>query len=206
MTFTAAKKIKQTSEPVVAPVAPPPVPAPVAKPKRVKVKQVVAPVPEPVVEEDTEEEIEEEEEEEAEGALEETEEDDDFDKFELKTGGVFNKDEVLRIELPKFMIKNDIKNLYVVEDKSTVVVTLAANESNQNIGKRVFGAIKNGFREFKIEFHDTFGDVSSVWDFKGAKLRTVDFGALESKERVEPRTIMCEIEYDDLVIDKEGFI
>jgi hypothetical protein len=201
MTFTAAKKTKQTSEPVVAPVAPP-VPATVAKPKRTTKKQVVvtAPEPEPVEEEEEEvlDEVSEEEEEEV--------ADDDFDKFELKTGGVFNKEEVLKIELPKFMIKNDIKNLYVVEDKSTIVVTLAANESNQNIGKRVFGAIKNGFREFKIEFHDTFGDVSSIWEFKGAKLRTVDFGALESKERVEPRTIMCEIEYDDLVIDKEGFI
>jgi len=202
MTFTAAKKTKQISEPVVAPVAPP-VPAPVAKPKRAPAKSIAAGAPTPVLQDD---ENEDHDMDVIEDFEEEVDEEDDFDKFELKTGGIFNKDEVLRIELPKFMIKNDIKNLYVVEDKSTIVVTLTANESNQNIGKRVFGAIKNGFREFKIEFHDTFGDVSSIWDFKGAKLRTVDFGALESKERVEPRTIMCEIEYDDLVIDKEGFV
>jgi hypothetical protein len=131
---------------------------------------------------------------------------DDHDYFELKTGGVFEQHEVLKIELPKFMIKTDIKDMNTVEDKSTIMLILAANETNQNIGKKVLRAVKNGFKEFKIELHDFDGDVASVWEFIGAKIKTVDLGALESHNRVEPRTIMCEIEYDNLVIDKEELI
>ena len=51
MTFTAAKKTKQISEPVVAPVAPP-VPAPVAKPKRAPAKSIAAGAPTPVLQDD----------------------------------------------------------------------------------------------------------------------------------------------------------
>ena len=43
-----------------------------------------------------------------------------------------------------------------------------------------------------------------MWELKGAKIKTVDFGSLESHGREDLRTIMCEIEYDELVIDKEG--
>ena len=126
MTFIAAKKTKQTDEPVPASAAIQG-PAPAPKQKLVSVKKISAPKPNSIVEyKDPEEE----EVDEGEFDEEEVPEDGGYDCFELKTGGAFNKDEVLKIELPKFMVKTDIKNVCVIEDKSTVMLTLIANEYN----------------------------------------------------------------------------
>ena len=123
------------------------------------------------------------------------------DLFLLKTGGIFDKEDIVRIDLPKFILSNSMKNVSVYEEKSPIALTLVGHPS---IGRKVVLGIKNGFKEFKLQFLNEDGEVESVWEFEGARIKAADFDFITTESRPEPRTIQVEIEYANLTIDKES--
>jgi hypothetical protein len=141
--------------------------------------------------------------------LEQTEEDEGStnseetvgDKFVVNTGGLFFDEEILDIELPKFILNNAVKNMQSISEKSSINLIFIHNEMNTDLGKRILKAINEGFKQFKIGFLDIDGDMGSIMNFHKPRIKAVDFGALMSLRPEEPRTVQVEIEYDHFDID-----
>lgn len=125
------------------------------------------------------------------------------DVFKLKTGNLFKEEEVLSIELPKFILDSTVKNLTKISDKSSVTMVLMFNQFNPDLGKRVLQAVRNGFKEFKIIYPGFEEGEESVWEITNAKVAGVDLGSLMTTPREEPKCITIDISYDQLIVDKE---
>jgi len=124
------------------------------------------------------------------------------DLFKIKTNDIFSEKDVYELDLPKFILKNSIKNIYNINEKSSITIFFIADHTNPDISKRLYKAIKEGIKEFKIYFPNAKGEVGSMWEFSGVKIKAMDFGSLK-KVRDEIRTIQCELEYEFLSIDNE---
>lgn len=128
-----------------------------------------------------------------------------MDHFDIKTGGLFSKEEIFHVDLPKFLLDNATKNMVKIEDKSGLSIHFMSNKTNPDLAKRIFKAIKQGFKEFKFVFPGlNEEDPSSTWTLVGAKIAAVDFGDLSFLKRDEPRTVQCDISYETLLVDGES--
>jgi len=128
---------------------------------------------------------------------------DDFipqDVFILSTGGLFTEKDVYELDLPKFYLKNSLHKIQSIDEHSGVTIQFIADNSNPDIGKRLFQGIKEGIKEFKISFPDLYGNVVSTWELTDVKIKALDFGELQIS-REERRTIRCELEYSHFYID-----
>ena len=117
----------------------------------------------------------------------------------------FSGDDIMAVNLPKFIMKTSKKNA-VVEEKSNILLTFKAGPT---VYKDLLMCVKKGIPKITVEIlsapdkeaeDDSKEKIECTWEFKDLRVHAVDYGDL-AKIRPDQRKISIELNYATFLID-----
>jgi len=120
------------------------------------------------------------------------------DFYSIDSGGVFDKEDIYQVDLPKINIENLIKNKKT--ETSSIIVSFLCTEKNPGVIADVHQAI-NTLNKFDIQFLDEQEQIKAVMKFVKPYICGIDYGIIR-KEKEEVRLIRCEIQFEDFTVTK----